>query len=59
MEEMDEVFGSVGLAAADQERQAAIEKRLGLDAYGFVGEDSASEKQEISTSEKQDISMKA
>lgn len=45
---MDEVFGSVGLAAADQERQAAIEKRLGLDAYGFVDDSSNSEKQEIS-----------
>lgn len=49
---MDEVFGSVGLAAADQERQLAIEKRLGLDAYGFIGDDG-------SNSEKQEIYMKA
>ena len=30
---MDEVFGSVGLAAADQQRQDEINKRIGLDAY--------------------------
>ena len=30
---MDDVFGSEGLAAADLERQNAINKRLGLDAY--------------------------
>ena len=31
LEEMDEVFGSVGVAAADQARMADISKRLGLD----------------------------
>ena len=31
LEEMDEVFGSVGVAAADQARMAEITKRLGLD----------------------------
>lgn len=34
LEEMDEVFGDAdGLAVADQERHAAIHKRIGLDAY--------------------------
>lgn len=33
LEEMDDVFGSVGLAAADQQRQAEINKRIGLDAF--------------------------
>lgn len=48
LEEMDSVFGSEGLAAADAERQLAIEKRLGLDQYAFVTPDSAStEKAEV------------
>ena len=48
LEEMDSVFGSEGLAAADAERQLAIEKRLGLDQYAFVTPDSEStEKAEI------------
>ena len=33
LEEMDEVFGSVGLAAADQARQDEINRRIGLTAY--------------------------
>lgn len=33
LEEMDEVFGSVGLAAADQARQEEINKAIGLTAY--------------------------
>ncbi|KAI0714342.1 general substrate transporter [Cerioporus squamosus] len=33
LEEMDEVFGSAGLAAAEHERFTEIEKRIGLDAY--------------------------
>ena len=33
LEEMDEVFGAVGLAAADMERQAQINKTLGLSSY--------------------------
>lgn len=39
LEEMDEVFGSQGLAAADEERQQAIHRRIGLDAYGFIGDE--------------------
>ena len=30
---MDEVFGSVGVAAADQQRMTEITKRIGLDAF--------------------------
>ena len=30
---MDEIFGSQGLAAADQERQDAINHRIGLTKY--------------------------
>lgn len=42
------MFGSEGLAAADAERQLAIEKRLGLDQYAFVTPDSEStEKAEV------------
>ncbi|KAI0368644.1 general substrate transporter [Pilatotrama ljubarskyi] len=33
LEEMDEIFGSAGMAAGEQERFLAIEKRIGLDAY--------------------------
>ena len=33
LEEMDEVFGSVGVAAADQQRMTEITKRIGLDAF--------------------------
>ncbi|CAL1716172.1 unnamed protein product [Somion occarium] len=33
LEEMDEVFGSVGLVAADQERQEDINRRIGLTQY--------------------------
>ncbi|KAI0749392.1 general substrate transporter [Daedaleopsis nitida] len=33
LEEMDEVFGSVGMAAGEHERFLEIEKRIGLDAY--------------------------
>ena len=33
LEEMDEVFGSVGLAAADQARQEEINRAIGLTAY--------------------------
>lgn len=33
LEEMDEIFGSQGLAAADQERQEAINYRIGLSKY--------------------------
>lgn len=33
LEEMDEVFGSVGLAAADQARQEEINRTIGLSAY--------------------------
>lgn len=47
LEEMDDVFGAEGLAAADQERQSAIEKRIGLDQYDFVSDGGNSEKQEI------------
>lgn len=52
LEEMDDVFGSQGLAVADQERQLAIEKRIGLDQYGFISSDTDS-------SEKQNVEMKA
>ncbi|TFK45826.1 general substrate transporter [Heliocybe sulcata] len=33
LEEMDGVFGSEGMAAADQERQDAISRRIGLESY--------------------------
>lgn len=36
LEEMDDVFGSSGLAAADQQRQDDINKRIGLDAFDYA-----------------------
>ncbi|KAM5530407.1 hypothetical protein V8D89_015918 [Ganoderma adspersum] len=33
LEEMDEIFGSAGLAAGERQRLEDIEKRIGLDAY--------------------------
>ncbi len=33
LEEMDEVFGSAGMAAGETARFVEIEKRIGLDAY--------------------------
>ena len=33
LEEMDEVFGSAGMAANEHQRFLEIEKRIGLDAY--------------------------
>lgn len=51
LEEMDEVFGSGGIAAADLERQQAIWKRVGLDAYmnnkeGSLDDKSSEERKE-------------
>jgi len=59
LEEMDDVFGSAGIAAADSARMEEIERRLGLDRYGFLdGHESSSpvvsEKQEV-----QEVEMKA
>ncbi|KAL2812569.1 general substrate transporter [Aspergillus cavernicola] len=39
LEEMDELFGSVGLAQADAERKARIEREIGLTALLEGGED--------------------
>ena len=43
---MDEIFGSAGLAAGEQERILAIEKRIGLDAYNDPSHASPSEEKE-------------
>ena len=48
LEEMDEVFGSVGVAAADQERMAEISKRIGLDAF----DDDALDKRDADSDDK-------
>ena len=32
---MDEIFGSAGMAAGEQERFIEIEKRIGLDVYNY------------------------
>ena len=42
---MDDVFGSSGFAAADQQRQEEINRRIGLDAYD---DDDTHEKREDS-----------
>lgn len=49
LEEMDEVFGSVGIAAADEQRLADISKRIGLDAFD---EDNDQEKRDVDSDEK-------
>ena len=41
LEEMDEIFGSAGMAAGEQERFVDIEKRIGLDAYNYGSSDHA------------------
>ena len=46
---MDEVFGSVGVAAADEARMADITKRLGLD------EDDANEKRDVDSDAKAEV----
>lgn len=48
LEEMDEVFGSVGVAAADQERMTEISKRIGLDVF----DDDAPEKRDVDSDHK-------
>ena len=53
LEEMDEIFGSAGLAAGEQERLEAIERRIGLDAYNDPDPNSApSEKRDTDLIEK-------
>ncbi|KAH9945390.1 general substrate transporter [Epithele typhae] len=37
LEEMDEIFGSVGMAASEMQRLEEIERRIGLDAYNDGG----------------------
>ncbi|CDO74961.1 hypothetical protein BN946_scf184945.g33 [Trametes cinnabarina] len=47
LEEMDEIFGSAGMAASEQERFLAIEKRIGLDAYNDPDTDRATPDHEL------------
>jgi len=53
LEEMDDVFGSEGMAAADQERQNAIARRIGLESYlnGDVAHSGSHEKMTIEMKE--------
>ncbi|KAJ5985702.1 hypothetical protein N7499_008007 [Penicillium canescens] len=48
LEEMDELFGSTGMAAADNERKVRIEREIGL--LALVGMEPADEKREIAES---------
>lgn len=50
LEEMDEVFGSVGLAAADMQRQAEINRAIGLSAY----DEDSHERREVDSYEKEE-----
>ncbi|KAJ5771173.1 uncharacterized protein N7511_003224 [Penicillium nucicola] len=45
LEEMDELFGSTGMAAADNERKVRIEREIGL--LALVGVEPADEKREL------------
>ena len=47
LEEMDEIFGSAGMAAGEQERFLAIEKRIGLDVYNDADPDRATPDNDI------------
>lgn len=48
LEEMDELFGSTGMAAADNERKHRIEREIGL--LALVGVEPADEKHDIGES---------
>ncbi|OGE56523.1 hypothetical protein PENARI_c003G09143 [Penicillium arizonense] len=48
LEEMDELFGTTGVAAADNERKVRIEREIGL--LALVGMEPADEKREIAES---------
>jgi hypothetical protein len=48
LEEMDELFGTTGMAAADNERKVRIERAIGL--LALVGMEPADEKREIAES---------
>jgi hypothetical protein len=48
LEEMDELFGSTGMAAADNERKHRIEREIGL--LALVGAEPVDEKHEVGAS---------
>lgn len=48
LEEMDELFGTTGIAAADNERKVRIERDIGL--LALVGMGPADEKRELTES---------
>lgn len=54
LEEMDELFGAAGIAAADATRKHRIESELGL--LALVGIESSEEKKEVETVERQEYS---
>jgi hypothetical protein len=54
LEEMDELFGSTGMAAADAERKHRIEREIGLLALVGV-ESSAMEKEELGASHSEKV----
>eukprot|EP00753_Platysulcus_tardus_P020456 PLAT8063.1.p1 GENE.PLAT8063.1~~PLAT8063.1.p1 ORF type:complete len:561 (-),score=-138.96 PLAT8063.1:144-1826(-) len=53
LEEMDDVFGSEGLAAADQQRHDAIARRIGLESYitGHAAHSGSQEKMTVEMKE--------
>ncbi|KAH8801770.1 MFS monosaccharide transporter [Xylogone sp. PMI_703] len=50
LEEMDELFGSTGMAAADEERKLRIEREIGL--LALLGEVGGSSTEDVKTTEK-------
>jgi hypothetical protein len=60
LEEMDLVFGSSGVAQADQERKAAINKEIGLDRLirGSDGSDGGREKVNVVEANEKSIELK-
>ena len=56
LEEMDEIFGSTGIAAEDSVRKARIEREIGLLALlGEDSENSEEEKAQNGIEQKEDI----
>jgi hypothetical protein len=60
LEEMDIIFGSSGVAVADQERMRAINKEIGLDRLvrGAAASDSSREKVDIVEANEKSVELK-
>lgn len=55
LEEMDEIFGSTGMAAADSERKHRIESEIGLLALVGIESHSGTEKEDFGASHNEKV----